>query len=201
MYRPNVINDPNLTTARLFGPDPRPENPMNLDSLIRDVPDWPKPGILFKDITPLLRDPAGLAMAVELMASPWRGKNVDLVCGAESRGFIFGTAIAQALSAGFVPVRKPNKLPADTHAISYDLEYGQDTLEVHTDAVQPGQRVLMVDDLLATGGTMKACCDLVRKMGGEIAGISVLIELGFLPGRELVKDHGLVHAVLKYDAE
>ena len=174
---------------------------MNLNTLIRDVPDWPKPGIMFKDITPLLRDPAGLAMAVELMASPWRGKGVDLVCGAESRGFIFGTAIAQSLSAGFIPVRKPNKLPSTTHAISYDLEYGQDTLEVHTDAVHPGQKVLMVDDLLATGGTMKACCDLVRKMGGEIVGISVLIELGFLPGRELVGDHGLVHAVLRYDAE
>ncbi len=174
---------------------------MDLNTLIRDVPDWPKPGILFKDITPLLRNPAGLAMAVELMASPWRGQGVDLVCGAESRGFIFGTAIAQALSAGFVPVRKPNKLPSKTHALSYDLEYGTDTLEVHTDAVLPGQKVLMVDDLLATGGTMKACCDLVRKMGGEIVGISVLIELGFLPGRELVQDHGLVHAVLKFDAE
>jgi adenine phosphoribosyltransferase len=174
---------------------------MDLDSLIRNVPDWPKPGIQFKDITPLLRDPAGLAMAVELMASPWRGKGVDVVCGAESRGFIFGTAIAQALSAGFIPIRKPNKLPAETHAISYDLEYGTDTLEVHTDAVVKGQKVLMVDDLLATGGTMKASCDLVRKMGGDIVGISVLIELGFLPGRELVEDHGLVHAVLTYDAE
>jgi len=174
---------------------------MDLNTLIRDVNDWPKPGIVFKDITPLLRDPAGLAMAVELMASPWRGKGVDLVCGAESRGFIFGTAIAQALSAGFVPIRKPKKLPAEVHAMSYDLEYGQDTLEIHTDAVQKGQTVLMVDDLLATGGTMKASCELVRKLGGEIVGISVLIELGFLPGAELVKDHGLVHAVLKYDAE
>ncbi len=174
---------------------------MNLDALIRNVPDWPKPGIQFKDITPLLRDPAGLAMAVELMASPWRGKGVDLVCGAESRGFIFGTAIAQALSAGFVPIRKPNKLPAQTHSISYDLEYGTDTLEIHTDSVVEGQRVLMVDDLLATGGTMKASCDLVKKMGGNIVGITVLIELGFLPGRELVGEHGSVHAVLTYDSE
>ncbi len=174
---------------------------MNLYDLIRNVPDWPKQGIQFKDITPLLRDPAGLAMAVELMASPWRGKGVDLVCGAESRGFIFGTAIAQALSAGFVPIRKPNKLPAITHAISYELEYGSDTLEVHADAVAPGQRVLMVDDLLATGGTMKACCDLIEKMGGQIVGISVLIELAFLPGRELVGHHGSVHAVLTYDSE
>ena len=174
---------------------------MDLHALIRNVPDWPKPGVQFKDITPLLRDPSGLAMAVELMASPWRGKAVDLVCGAESRGFIFGTAIAQALSAGFVPIRKPNKLPAQTHAISYDLEYGTDTLEVHTDAVVQGQRVLMVDDLLATGGTMKACCDLIRMMGGQIMGISVLIELGFLPGRALVGEHGAVHAVLTYDGE
>lgn len=174
---------------------------MDLHALIRNVSDWPKPGIQFKDITPLLRDPAGLAMAVELMASPWRGKNVDLVCGAESRGFIFGTAIAQALSAGFVPIRKPKKLPAQTHAISYDLEYGSDTLEVHADAVMRGQRVLMVDDLLATGGTMKASCDLIDKMGGEIVGISVLIELCFLPGRKLVGEHGNVHAVLTYDSE
>ncbi|MEZ6192378.1 MAG: adenine phosphoribosyltransferase [Phycisphaerales bacterium] len=174
---------------------------MDLNTLIRNVSDWPKPGIQFKDITPLLRDPAGLAMAVELMASPWRGKNVDLVCGAESRGFIFGTAIAQALSAGFVPIRKPKKLPAKTHAISYDLEYGSDTLEVHADAVMKGQRVLMVDDLLATGGTMKASCDLIDKMGGDIVGISVLIELSFLPGRKLVSGHGNVHAVLTYDSE
>jgi adenine phosphoribosyltransferase len=172
---------------------------MDLNALIRNVPDWPKPGIQYKDITPLLRDPSGLAMAVELMASPWRGKGVDLVCGAESRGFIFGTAIAQALSAGFVPIRKPDKLPAETHSISYDLEYGSDTLQVHADAVAKGQKILMVDDLLATGGTMKASCDLVDKMGGDIVGITVLIELGFLPGRALVSDHSEVHAVLKYD--
>jgi adenine phosphoribosyltransferase len=174
---------------------------MDLNALIRNIPDWPKPGIQFKDITPLLRDPAGLAMAVELMASPWRGKGVDLVCGAESRGFIFGTAIAQALSAGFVPIRKPNKLPAKTHAISYALEYGTDTLEVHADAVGQGQRVLMVDDLLATGGTMKASCDLIDRMGGDIVGITVLIELAFLPGRKAVEAHGAVHAVLTYDSE
>jgi adenine phosphoribosyltransferase len=172
---------------------------MDLNALIRNVPDWPKPGIQYKDITPLLRDPSGLAMAVELMASPWRGKGVDLVCGAESRGFIFGTAIAQALSAGFVPIRKPDKLPAETHSISYDLEYGSDTLQVHADAVVKGQKILMVDDLLATGGTMKASCDLVDKMGGDIVGITVLIELGFLPGRALVSGHSEVHAVLKYD--
>lgn len=171
---------------------------MEIESLIRDIQDWPKEGIQFKDITPLLGDPAGLAMAVELMASPFRGKGIELVCGAESRGFIFGTAIAQALSAGFVPIRKPNKLPFSKHSVEYGLEYGTDTLEVHTDAVQKGQRVLMVDDLLATGGTMKACCDLIDKLGGDIVGLTVLIELTFLPGREKIKPYDNVHAVLKY---
>lgn len=204
-YNVRRLATPFVSVNQCVFPDPCSPIPepylMDLNTLIRNVSDWPKPGIQFKDITPLLRDPAGLAMAVELMASPWRGKNVDLVCGAESRGFIFGTAIAQALSAGFVPIRKPNKLPAKTHAISYDLEYGSDTLEVHADAVTKGQRVLMVDDLLATGGTMKASCDLIDKMGGDIVGITVLIELSFLPGRKLVSEHGNVHAVLKYDSE
>ena len=171
---------------------------MNLETLIRDVPDYPKPGVLFKDITPLLHDPSGLAMAVELMASPFRGQGIQVVCGAESRGFIFGTAIAQALSAGFVPIRKPGKLPAETRAIEYELEYGTDTLEVHTDAVKPGQKVLMVDDLLATGGTMKACCDLIEQLGGDIVGVTVLIELDFLKGRDKLKPHDGVHSVLNY---
>lgn len=171
---------------------------MNLHSLIRDIPDWPKPGIMFKDITPLMRDPRGLAMAVELMVNPYRGKGIDLVAGAESRGFIFGTAIAQALSAGFIPIRKPKKLPHKIKAIEYALEYGTDRLEIHEDAVRPGQRVLMVDDLLATGGTMVACCDLVKSLGGTIAGITVLIELGFLNGRDKLKHHGDCHAVIKY---
>ncbi len=171
---------------------------MQLESLIRDVPDFPKPGIIFKDITPLLSDPSGLAMAVELMASPFRGKGIEAVCGAESRGFIFGTAIAQALSAGFVPIRKPNKLPSTTRSITYDLEYGTDTLEVHEDAVRPGQKVLMVDDLLATGGTMKACCDLIDQLGGQIVGVTVLIELGFLEGRKRVVPYDNVHAVMKW---
>ncbi|MFI4859401.1 MAG: adenine phosphoribosyltransferase [Phycisphaerales bacterium JB063] len=171
---------------------------MDLHTLIRDVADYPKPGVVFKDITPLLANPAGLAMAVEHMANPYRGMGVDVVCGAESRGFIFGTAIAQALSAGFVPIRKPGKLPYDTHSMAYELEYGSDTLEIHTDAIQPGQSVLMVDDLLATGGTMRACCDLVRKMGGEIAGITVLIELTFLHGKSKLGPDADVHAVLTY---
>lgn len=172
---------------------------MDLNTLIRDVPDFPKPGIVFKDITTLLRDPAGLAMAVELMASPFRGKGIELVVGAESRGFIFGTAVAQALSAGFVPIRKPKKLPAVTRAMSYELEYGTDTLEIHEDAIEQGQKVLMVDDLLATGGTMNACCELVSQLGGDIVGIGVLIELAFLPGRAKLEKYGDVHAVLKFD--
>ena len=171
---------------------------MDLNALIRDVPDFPKPGIIFKDITPLLKNPAGLAMAVELMASPFRGKGVQVVCGAESRGFIFGTAVAQALSAGFVPIRKPHKLPAEHLAVTYELEYGRDSLEVHRDAIAAGQKVLMVDDLLATGGTMKACCDLIDRMGGSIVGVTVLIELAFLKGRTRLTPHDNVHAVLQY---
>ncbi|HRP63127.1 MAG TPA: adenine phosphoribosyltransferase [Phycisphaerales bacterium] len=171
--------------------------PQRLEPLIREIPDFPKPGIIFKDITPLLADSAGLALAVELMANPFRKAHVDLVVGAESRGFIFGTAIAQALSCGFVPVRKPGKLPAQKKSRTYDLEYGTDTLEIHADAIGPGQRVLMVDDLLATGGTMRACCDLVSDLGAEIAGISVLIELAFLNGRDRLVPHN-VRAVLRY---
>lgn len=171
---------------------------MDLHTLIRDIADYPKPGIVFKDIAPLLKDPAGLAMAVEQMVNPYRGKGVELVCGAESRGFIFGTALAQALSAGFVPIRKPGKLPYHTHAMEYELEYGTDTLEIHTDAVAPGQKVLMVDDLLATGGTMQACCELMNKMGAEIVGVTVLIELTFLKGREKLAPYGEAHAVLEY---
>jgi adenine phosphoribosyltransferase len=175
-----------------------PEPLVRLESLIRDVPDFPKKGIVFKDITPLLGSPRGLAMAVELMANPYRGKGIELVAGAESRGFIFATAIAQALDAGFIPIRKPRKLPYKTAAIEYDLEYGKDTLEVHADAVRPGQRVLMCDDLLATGGTMKACCDLIRGLGGTLAGITVLIELTFLPGREKLASYGEIHSAIRY---
>ncbi|HAI10318.1 MAG TPA: adenine phosphoribosyltransferase [Phycisphaerales bacterium] len=171
---------------------------LELESLIKDVPDYPKPGIVFKDITPLLANPAGLAMSVEQMANPFRGKGIDLVVGAESRGFIFGTAIAQSLSAGFVPIRKPNKLPREVRAMEYDLEYGKDKLEIHADAIKPGQKVLMVDDLLATGGTLDACCQLIDGLGGEIVGITVLLELSFLPGRDKVKRFGDVHAVMTF---
>ncbi len=162
------------------------------------MPDFPKPGIVFKDFTPLLADPRGLALAVELMANPFRGLGVEVVVGAESRGFIFGVAIAQVLSAGFVPVRKPGKLPRAVHAVEYELEYGRDRLEMHADAVRSGQRVLLVDDLLATGGTLSACAELMKKSGARIVGMSVLIELVFLKGREKVERFGQVESVLKY---
>jgi adenine phosphoribosyltransferase len=171
--------------------------PHALESLIREIPDFPKAGIQFKDITPLLADSAGLALAVELMANPFRKMHVDIVVGAESRGFIFGTAIAQSLNAGFVPVRKPGKLPSKRQTMNYQLEYGSDSLEMHADALNGDHRVLMVDDLLATGGTMKACCDLVTQLGGKINGISVLIELASLNGRDRVKPHD-VAAILRY---
>lgn len=169
-----------------------------LRRIIRDIPDFPKPGIEFKDITPLLADPAGLALAVEMMVNPFRSIHVDLVVGAESRGFIFGAAVAQALSAGFVPIRKPGKLPSRTHGVDYGLEYGTDRVEIHTDAISSGQRVLMVDDLLATGGTMRACCELVSRLEGSIVGTSVLIELTELKGRETLREFGDIHAVLSY---
>ena len=173
---------------------------LELHSLIRDVRDFPKPGIVFKDITPLLASPAGLAMAIEVLANPFRGRGIQAVVGAESRGFIFGTALAQTLSCGFVPVRKPGKLPAEKISLTYELEYGTDILEMHRDAITRGQRCLMVDDLLATGGTMKACCDMVESLGGEICGIAVLIELSFLNGRSRFAKYEL-HSAIKYDQE
>jgi adenine phosphoribosyltransferase len=169
----------------------------DLKALIRDVPDFPKPGILFRDITPLLSNPSGLALAIELLANPFRGKQIDLVVGAESRGFIFGTAVACCLSAGFALVRKPGKLPHKRISKSYDLEYGKDMLEMHADAIVKGQRVLIVDDVLATGGTMKACCDLVDDLGGDLVGIAVLIELAGLNGRAKIAPRP-VHSVITY---
>lgn len=174
------------------------DSEQRLKRLIRDIPDFPKPGILFRDITPLLADASGLALSVELLANPFRGKRIDLVVGAESRGFIFGTAVACCLSAGFIIVRKPGKLPHQRISQSYELEYGTDSLEMHADAIVKGQRVLVVDDLLATGGTMKACCQMVQKLGGELAGIAVLIELSSLKGRDRLAPTP-VHSVLRYE--
>jgi len=167
----------------------------DLERAIKDVPDWPKKGVVFKDITPLLRDPAALSLAVEYLSQPYRGKRIDAVASAESRGFIFGVAVAQNLSAGFVPIRKPGKLPRQTVSEEYALEYGVDRLEMHTDAVSPGQKILLVDDVLATGGTMAACCRLVERLGAEVVGIAVLIELGFLKGREKLAKYPL-HSVI-----
>ncbi len=153
---------------------------------------------MFRDITPLLRSPSGLALSVELMANTFRGQKFDVVVGAESRGFIFGIAVAQALACGFVPVRKPGKLPYRTTKAVYALEYGQDALEIHKDAFPSGSKVLIVDDLLATGGTMKACCELVEGLGGTVAGCSVLIELNALGGRALLAPRP-VQSVIRYD--
>ena len=160
----------------------------HLKAKIRHVADFPKPGILFYDITTLLRDPVGLAAALDGLTEPFRDQQIDLVVGIESRGFILGAAVADRLRAGFVPVRKPGKLPARTIRQPYDLEYGSDALEIHQDAIEQGQRVLIVDDLLATGGTARAAIDLVKKTGGEIAGLAILVELQSLNGRARLED-------------
>jgi len=170
----------------------------SLKARIRHVPDFPKPGILFYDITTLLRDPEGFRCAVDELAKPYTSANVALVAGVESRGFIFGAAVADRLGAGFVPVRKPGKLPAQTAQVSYSLEYGTDALEVHEDAISTGQRVLIVDDLLATGGTARATCDLVRRLGGTVVGVAFLVELTFLGGRSKLPGED-VFSVLQYD--
>ena len=168
-----------------------------LKSRIRHVPDFPKPGILFYDVTTLLRDAQGFKLAIDAMADPYRSAGIALVVGIESRGFILGAAVADRIGAGFVPVRKVGKLPHTTIRVSYDLEYGSDSLEVHSDAVEPGQRVLIVDDLLATGGTARATVDLVRKMGGDVHAVAVLVELTFLNGRARLQGEN-VYSVLQY---
>jgi adenine phosphoribosyltransferase len=156
---------------------------LDLKSRIRSIPDFPKKGIMFRDITPLLADPAALKESVRRMAEPYRNAGVDAVVGAESRGFIFAAGVALELGAGFVPIRKKGKLPHKTVSVTYDLEYGTDTLQMHVDGIRPGAKVLMVDDLLATGGTMAACCEMVENSGGRIVGVEFLIELAFLSGR------------------
>jgi adenine phosphoribosyltransferase len=167
----------------------------HLKDKIRHVPDFPKPGILFYDITTLLRDPTGLTEVLDGLTKPFRDQRVDVVVGIESRGFILGAAVADRLRTGFVPVRKPGKLPAQTLTQSYELEYGSDALEIHDDAIEQGQRVLIVDDLLATGGTARAAVDLVKRAGGEVAGLAFLVELKFLDGRAKLGDTPLFVAL------
>jgi adenine phosphoribosyltransferase len=156
---------------------------MDLKQHVRDVPDFPKPGIMFKDITPLLADPAAFRHAVDALADRYRAAKITKVAGIESRGFIFGAAVALQLGVGFVPLRKKGKLPYRTVAETYDLEYGTDTIEIHEDGVRAGERVLVVDDLVATGGTLAAACRLVQKLGGEVVEAATVIELSFLNGR------------------
>lgn len=170
---------------------------MDLKQLIRDIPDFPRPGILFRDITPLLADPAALSEAIERLARPFAGQGIDVIAAVEARGFIFGSAVAKELGAGFVPIRKSGKLPCRTESISYGLEYGQDRVEMHADAIKPGMKVLMVDDLLATGGTMAAACQLVERLGGKIAGLTFLVELSVIKGREQLGDYP-VNSVIIY---
>ncbi|UWZ86625.1 adenine phosphoribosyltransferase [Occallatibacter riparius] len=180
---------------------PETQKPVDVDSLkalVRTVPDFPKPGILFYDITTLLKDKTGFAQLIDAMAAHYLSQKIDLVLGIEARGFIFGPALAYRLNAGFVPVRKPRKLPAPVARVTYDLEYGTDTLEIHLDAIQSGQKVVLVDDLLATGGTMEATVKLVKQLGGEIAGLGFAVELDFLKGRDRFPGYD-VFSLLHYD--
>jgi adenine phosphoribosyltransferase len=161
-----------------------PQLAASLKKLIREIPDYPKPGILFYDITTLLKDKTGFAQTIDALAAEYKDKKIDLVLGIEARGFIFAAALAMRMGAGFIPVRKPKKLPSETLAYSYQLEYGEDTLEIHKDAIASGQKVLIADDLLATGGTAQAACHLVEELGGTVAGLAFAIELDFLNGRQ-----------------
>lgn len=168
-----------------------------LRSKIRDIPDFPKPGILFKDITPLIKDPASLKLAVSLLAQPYWGTEIDAVAGMEARGFIFGSLVAAELNLPFIPLRKPGKLPYQVERVTYDLEYGTAELQIHADAVEPGQKVLVIDDLLATGGTAKASCQLIEKLGGHVVACAFVVELDFLGGRETLSPYP-VHSLLNY---
>jgi len=169
-----------------------------LKKLIREVPDFPKKGILFYDITTLLKDKLGFATLIDALSENYIGKEIDLILGMEARGFIFGPALAYRLNAGFVPVRKPGKLPAETAKVSYDLEYGSNSLEIHKDAIQKGQRVLIVDDLLATGGTAAATAELAHGLGAQIAGLAFVVELDFLKGRDKLADYDVL-SLLHYE--
>lgn len=168
---------------------------MDLQQYFRDIQDFPKEGILFKDITPLLLNPEGRVKMLEKLVSELKDKQIDKVVGVESRGFFFGILLAEKLNAGFIPVRKPKKLPYKTISASYELEYGHDTLEMHIDAIQKGDKVLIHDDVLATGGTAKAVCELVEKLGGEIVQCNFLMELSFLNGREKIKENPIFSAI------
>ncbi len=170
---------------------------MDITTFIRDVPNFPKSGIVFKDITPLLADQEAFRQTIEKLAHPYRDGTVDFIVGIESRGFIFGTALALKLGVGFVPIRKPGKLPSDTISAAYDLEYGTDRIEIHTDVIAEGHKIALVDDLLATGGTMAAACQLVSELKSDIVGISFVIELGFLDGRKKLRDWP-IHALISY---
>lgn len=172
----------------------------DLTKFIRDIPDFPKPGILYRDITPLLADAQALAAAIDAMAAPFVGEEVDYVIAAEARGFIFGPAVAVKLNAGFVPVRKPGKLPFDLHSLKYDLEYGTDELQIHIDSIKPGSRVLIVDDLLATGGTVEACLELVSRCKAKTIGCSFLIHLVKLGGEARLSP-ARVESVIAYDQD
>jgi adenine phosphoribosyltransferase len=171
--------------------------PIELQGYIRSIQDWPKKGILFRDITPLLAEPKALTAAVDALCAGFTDQAIDYVAAVEARGFIFGASVAERLGAGFVPIRKKGKLPFKTESVTYDLEYGTDTVEIHRDAISKGDKVLMVDDLLATGGTMAAACKLIEKIGGEIAGITFLIELGGLPGRSKLTGYK-ISSVISY---
>lgn len=169
---------------------------LRLKNKIRDIADFPQPGILFKDITPLLQDSAAVKLAVQQLILPFRDKNITAIAGMEARGFIFGSLAAWELELGFIPLRKPGKLPYDVQSVSYTLEYGEACLEAHIDAVQPGDQILLIDDLLATGGTAKASCELIEKLGGEIIACAFVIELDDLNGRQQLNDypiHSLIH--------
>jgi len=178
---------------------PKPAiNCEHLKKLVREVPDFPKPGILFYDITTLLKDKVGFATLIDSLSEHYLDREIDLVLGIEARGFIFGPALAYRLNAGFVPIRKPRTLPAETVKWTYELEYGNDTLEIHTDAIQPGQKVLIVDDLLATGGTANACLQLAKSLGAKVEGMGFVVELDFLNGRSKF-DGTEVYSLLHYD--
>lgn len=179
-----------LTNTRLLIMD-------KLKTKIRDIPDYPKPGIIFKDITPLVQDPAMLRLAVEKLTEPYIDSNITAVAGMEARGFIFGSLVAWQLNVGFIPLRKPGKLPYDVQSVDYDLEYGTASLQAHIDAVKPGDRILLIDDLLATGGTAEASCELVQRLGGEVVACAFVIELLALNGRDKLANYP-IHSLITY---